>query len=238
MSNILYYKLLEACRERGCPVCRVEAESVERHIENQFYENVNSPKWRASLRTSLGLCHEHAWLTVDKRLGDALGFSIIYRDVVNSVLSHLDEEASRSQPSRHWTARLRQIPEQARSLLERWLSAITPSRRCPICEHRDETARTILSVLLDGLKKQELVDALQTSGGLCFPHLQKSIEQVQDVSAGETLFALQRERLEALRAELMEFIRKNDYQAASEGFGVEGDAWLRAVAMVVGSRRL
>ena len=237
MSNILYYKLLEACRERGCPVCWVEAESVERHIVNQFYENVNSPKWRDRLRASLGFCHEHAWLAVDKRLGDALGFSIIYRDVVNSVLSHLDKEPGRSQPSRHWTSRLRQVPEQARNLMERWLSAITPSRRCPICEHRDETARTILSVLLDGLKKQELAEALQASDGLCFPHLQKSVEQVQDVSVGETLFALHHEKLEGLRAELMEFIRKNDYQAASEGFGAEGDAWLRAVAMVVGSRR-
>lgn len=237
MSNILYYKLLEACRERNCPVCRVEAESVERHIENQFYESVNSPRWRDRLRHSLGFCHEHAWLAVEKRLGDALGFSIIYRDVLNSVLSLLDEERGRSQPSRHWAARLRQIPEQARSLVEGWLSAITPSKRCPICEHRDETTRTILSVLVDGLKKQELAEALQASDGLCFPHLQKAVEQVQDVSVGETLLALQHEKLEGLRAELMEFIRKNDYQAAAEGFGAEGDAWLRAVAMVVGSRR-
>jgi hypothetical protein len=238
LSNILYFKLLEACRERGCPVCRVEAESVERHIQNQFYENVNSPRWRDRLRASLGFCHEHAWLAVDKRLGDALGFSIIYRDLVNSVLFRLDEDGSPPQPSRHWAARLRQVPEQARSLMERWLPAITPAKRCPICEHRDETARTSLSVLLEGLKKQELVDGLKASAGLCFPHLQKAVEQARDVSASQTLFALQHEKLESLRAELVEFIRKNDYQAASEGFGSEGDAWLRAVALIAGSRRI
>ena len=232
MSNILYYKLLEACRERGCPVCRVEAQSVERHIENQFYENVNSPKWRDRLRLSLGFCREHAWLAVDKRLGDALGFSIIYRDVVNSVLSRMEQEGDLPRP------RLRQVPEQVRSMAEKLLYAITASRPCPICEYRDDTRLTILSVLVAGLKKQELVDALRASDGFCILHLQKSVEQVKDVSVSHALLTIHQERLEKLRAELMEFIRKNDYQAADEGFGAEGDAWLRAVTLVVGARRV
>ena len=71
LSNFLFYRLMDACREEGCPVCRVEQENVERFLENQFYENVNSPKWRDKLRGSLGFCHEHAWLAVDRRLGDA-----------------------------------------------------------------------------------------------------------------------------------------------------------------------
>lgn len=238
LSNFIYYKLLDACRAEGCPVCRVEAHSVERHIENQFYENVNSPKWRDRLRASLGFCHEHAWLAVDKRLGDALGFSIIYRDLVNSILTRMEEQGTPPRPSRHWTSYLRQLPEQVRTVMERLLSAIAPVRRCPICDHRDEITRITLSVLVDGLKKQELVEALQASHGLCLPHLQKSLEQVRDAPAGESLFAIQHGKLEILRAELMEFIRKNDYLAASEGFGREGDAWLRAVAMLVGSRRL
>jgi hypothetical protein len=237
LSNFIYYKLLEACRESGCPVCRVEQEIVRRYIENQFYENVNSPKWRDRLRASLGFCHEHAWLAVDRRLGDALGFSIIYRDILNSVLTRLEEDGSAAHSSRHWTSLLRQVPEQARTLMQRLLNAITPAKRCPVCEHRDEMTRMILSVMVDGLNEQELIDALEASDGLCLPHLQKSLEQVRDVSACELLLGVQRGKLETLRAELMEFIRKNDYQVAQEGFGREGDAWLRAVALIVGTRK-
>ncbi len=235
MPNLTAYQLLEACREPGCPVCRVEQRSVERYLDNQLYENVNSPKWRDKLRASLGFCHEHAWLAVNQRLGDALGFSIIYRDVVNHVLSNLDRGTA--QAPRGLSTILRQVPEGARTLIENILSAMTPRKRCPACEHRDETTRATISILLEELKSSEMRDALQASDGLCLPHLRQTLEHVQDVTVSKSLLGLHRGKLERLRYELEEFIRKNDYQLIGEGFGEERDAWLRAIAMVAGSRK-
>jgi hypothetical protein len=210
---------------------------VERYLDNQFYENVNSPKWRDRLRASLGFCREHAWLAVDKRLGDPLGFSIIYRDIASSILNHLDANTRRARLPRGWTSLPGRVPEQARRAIEQMLFAITPRKRCPICEHRDETRRNILSALVEALSSTEMFQALQSSDGLCLPHLQLALEHVRDPSDVERLRTIQRDRLESLRAELDEFIRKNDYRFAEEGFGREGDAWLRAVALVVGRRR-
>lgn len=235
MPNLTAYQLLEACREPGCPVCRVEQRSVERYLDNQLYENVNSPKWRDKLRASLGFCHEHAWLAVNQRLGDALGFSIIYRDVVNHVLSNLDRGTV--QAPHGLSSILRQVPEGARTLIENMLSAMTPRKRCPACEHRDETTRATISILLEELKSSEMRDALQASDGLCLPHLRQTLEHVQDVTVSKSLLDLHRGKLERLRYELEEFIRKNDYQLIGEGFGEERDAWLRAIAMVAGSRK-
>lgn len=209
---------------------------MARYLENQFYENVNSPGWRDRLRGSLGFCHEHAWLAVARRLGDPLGFSIIYRDVLNHILKRLEEKVVHPRSSRHWMSLLRQVPEQTRTVMERLLYAITPTRRCPVCELQEETRRELLSVLVDGLRKPELVDALRSSTGLCLPHLQRSLEEVKDTAACESLLVIHREKLEALRAELEEFIRKSEYRV-QEGFGAEGDAWLRAIAQVVGGRR-
>jgi len=227
---------MDACREGGCPVCRLEQQSVERYLENQFYENVNSPRWRESLRASLGFCHEHAWLTVDRRLGDALGFSIIYRDLLNSVLMRLEETGSPPQSSPQWTALLRKFPEKTRISVARMLNAIIPAGRCPVCEHREAKTREIVTVLVDGLKKPEILDALRSSSGLCLPHLQQSLEKVRDVGATEKLILLHREKMEGLKAELEEYIRKSDYQV-QESFGREGDAWRRAIALVVGARK-
>jgi hypothetical protein len=195
----------------------LEQQSVERYIDNQFYENVNSPKWREQLRASLGFCYEHAWLGVDKRLGDALGYSIIYRDLVNSILRHLENEAIRNRN-------------------EKIRDAITPRKRCPVCEQRDHVTHTYITVLLKELKTPEMVSALKASEGLCLSHLKLALEQVREESAREQLLNIQREKLQSLRSELDEFIRKNDYQAAQEGFGSEGDAWLRAIGMLVGRR--
>jgi hypothetical protein len=227
------YKLLEACRAEGCPVCRLEQQDVERYLDRKFYENVNSPAWRDSLRASLGFCHEHAWLAVNGRLGDALGLSIIYHDIVNSVTKQLSN--SPASTSHRRTSLLRQTPKPARDMIEKMLAALTPRKRCPVCEHRDEMTRSVLSALVKELEKPEMTAALQASDGLCLPHLRLALEHVKESSVYEKLLAIHREKFESLSAELAEFIRKNDYRAAKEGFGKEGNAWLRAVGMIVGS---
>lgn len=234
MPSSIVYNLLEACRAEGCPICRLEQKSVERYLDNQFYENVNSPKWRDRLRPSLGFCREHAWLGARKRLGDALGYSIIYRDIINSILTHWDEVSSPTHPPRGRRALREQISEPSRNLIERVRKALTAHKRCPVCEHRDETTHTHLSVLVEELKTSEMRTALQASEGLCLPHLRLALEQVKDVSTSDILLNIHREKLESLRAELSEFIRKNDYQAIDEGFGKEGNAWLRAIGIIVG----
>jgi hypothetical protein len=231
------YKLLEACRESGCPVCRLEQRTVERYIDSQFYENVNSPRWRDQLRASLGFCHEHAWLAVDKRLGDALGFSIIYHDIISGIVRQLDGEALPSRFQRRRNTRLGRLPEAARRMVEEIMAAVTPRTRCPACEHRDQVTRTNLASLVEELHHAEVADALAASEGLCLPHLVLALDHVRDDAAAEKLLATQRAKLETLKGELAEFIRKNDYQVMGEGFGSEGNAWLRAIAVVTGSRK-
>ena len=218
MPSSTVYNLLEACRAKGCPICQLEQQGVERYLDQQFYENVNSPKWRDQLRLSLGFCHEHAWLGVDQRLGDALGYSIIYRDLVNTVLKQLEIE-----PSRHKTAKS--------------TDALATHRTCPVCEHRNHITRTYLAVLAEQLKTPEMISALQGSDGLCLPHLRMALTHIWVEADREQLVQIHRQKLEGLRAELDEFIRKNDYQAAQEGFGSEGDAWLRAISIIVGRRK-
>jgi hypothetical protein len=237
LSSSIVYNLLEACRETGCPICHLEQKSVERYLDHQFYENVNAPAWRDRLRASHGFCHEHAWLGVNQRLGDALGYSIIYRDIVNSILTQLEDPNSPAPAPRRGRSFLRQIPEAVQTMIAKMLPALTPRKRCPVCEHREETTRSTLSVLVEELETPEMTDALQASEGLCLPHLRLALERVKDLSACETLLTIHRAKLESLRAELDEFIRKNDYQAIKEGFGKEGDAWLRAVGMIAGSRK-
>jgi hypothetical protein len=236
LPSSIVYNLLEACREEGCPICRLEQKSVERYLDQHFYENVNSPRWRDRLRDSLGFCREHAWLGVDQRLGDALGYSIIYRDLLNSILNRLKDGSSAALPVRQKRSPLRQVPQAVQDLIEKALTALTPRKGCPVCEHRDEASHTLITVLVGELNTADMRNALQASKGLCLPHLRQTLEQIKDVAACETLLNIHREKLESLKAELEEFIRKNDYQAIKEGFGREGDAWLRALAVVAGRR--
>lgn len=234
MSSFTSYELLLACRQPGCAVCRLEQRTLERYLESQLYESVNTTALRNRLRASLGFCREHAWLAVDKNLGDALGFAIIYRDVIGATLKRLEESLATA-PARRPIGLIQRIREKLSSRVDNAIRAITPRKRCPACQRRDEITPMIISSLSEGLAQPELVDALQSSDGLCLPHLRLALEAVRDAASFEKLVSTHLEKLAGLQSELAELIRKNDHRFIHETFGHEGDAWRRAVAMVVGS---
>jgi hypothetical protein len=228
--------LLLACEKPGCPVCRLEQKATQQYLDGLLYESVNSPTLRNRLRVSHGFCNEHAWQAIDHRLGDALGFAIIYHYVVNSVLRQLDATGKPRTPGR-WANFLNRLPLGVRTSVENALYALSTWKRCPACQQRDEFLPMVITELLGSLDQTKTVEALQTSEGLCFHHLRMTLQQASDAQACEALISIHRSKLENLRAELAELIRKNDYRFNKEKLGKEGDAWSRAVGLVNGSRK-
>jgi hypothetical protein len=235
MPSSITHDLLEACHQTGCPVCRLEQRSLERYIENLFYASVNDIKTRERLRGSLGFCREHAQITVDRRLGNALGFAIIYNDVITNILRDLESDTV-PPSTRPLSTLLKQMPQQVSATVQRVIYALTPHKHCIVCQQQDKVLHNIISFLIEGLNDSELGKALRASDGLCIPHLKKSFESVRDQETGNLLLSIHREKLESLRNELEEFIRKNDYRFKDEGFGTEGDSWRRAVNKLTGDR--
>ena len=234
MPSSTAYDLLQACHKPGCPACRVEQGAVERYISNLFYESVNDIQIRERLRSSLGFCREHARLAVDNNLGNALGFAIIYQDVINNILKQLKSDAELPH-TRRWSTLLQRVPEQIGEIVQRVLYALTPQKHCVACQQRERTLHLIISSLMESLQEPEMREALRTSDGLCIPHLKKAFEAVTDPDVCDVLLSIQREKLESLRAELAEFIRKNDYRFTEEGIGAEGDSWRRAIGRLTGN---
>ncbi|MCX6078618.1 MAG: DUF6062 family protein [Chloroflexi bacterium] len=95
---------------------------------------------------------------------------------------------------------------------------------------------TWLSSNLSEISKHILSVKLQSvfaaSQGLCFAHLRQAQAVLRDPGKRNVLIKLQREVMQALRSDLAEYIRKNDYRFIAEPSGVERDAWIRAVRMV------
>jgi hypothetical protein len=236
MPESTFHELLEACGQPGCPVCRLESRTLERYVGNLFYESVNDVKTREHLRGSLGLCREHAQLTVDKKLGNALGFAIIYQDVIKNILRGMEKDATPPTSTRRLASFLKQMPEQVSAAVQRVIYALTPHKHCLVCQQQEKAVHIFISALVDSLSDPETVKAFQASGGLCMPHLKKAFELVRDPSTYDLLLSVNREKLESLNAELAEYIRKSDYRFQHEGFGPEGDSWRRAVNKLTGDR--
>ena len=195
--------LLEACHQDGCPVCRLEHAADLRYIDRLFYERVNEYELRVHLRASLGFCHNHSRMANEEIHAKALGVAIIYDDLLRVVL----EQTGKSRPS------------------------LSIDKKCPVCENQSQVTARIFLDLTKHINSEELQAALRSSRGLCFSHLRHALGVMRDSTARNLLLQIQREIITALRAELAEYIRKNDYRFIGEEIGSERDAWIRALKM-------
>jgi hypothetical protein len=235
MSISIFHSLLEACAEAGCPVCGLVERSVLRYLDGLFYECVTDEDTRFRLRSSLGFCFAHAWQALDSGLADALGVSIIYHDLVGSLLQGLPEPGQSAEGKSGPFTRLSGLLKPATENARRAIQALTAEATCPACLQQEMFRSTTIDALLQGLEDERLSAALEKSDGLCLPHLRAAFERSNPAQAAR-LLAILRPKLQSLRGELAEFIRKNDYRYVGEPIGDERDAWQRAVGLVVGKK--
>lgn len=229
----LYYRLLEACASPGCPVCRVTLHQVDRFLDVLFYESVNDIPTRALLRKSRGFCSSHAWRLLDGEVGNALGIAIIYHDVLTNVLRDLPAAPPDQTGLNSFFGR---AARQAGDWLKSALAALSPKEPCLACKEREQATALTLAVMRGALREEEFAAALESSEGLCLPHLRLALEHAGDDTSLPLLLEQSRPKLEVLNAELGEFIRKNDYRFRSEGFGSEGSSWRRVISKFNGER--
>ena len=147
--------------------------------------------------------------------------AILYED----FLRHVRDEVVAAQapaPGRKW--------RHGRSALA------PPERGCPACESTDFVATNYLRILATAPEDSEPARALrQPARGICLPHLAMGLERVGSEGGAERLEALYLSAEEDLRADLREFIRKQDYRRRLEGFtNYEVNSWARAVYRLVG----
>jgi hypothetical protein len=235
-NDPIYYELLEACQQGGCPVCRVIIGQVDRYMDALFYENVNDIPTRAQLRKSLGFCSKHAWRLLDGEVGNALGIAIIYHDVIGNVLRNLPQTLDAPKKTggllKMFGLATQSVEEASRQIL----GALLPQRRCLVCQHQEQVGRLTIEILLEYLRDERLVEAFASSDGLCLPHLHQSLERSLKPQGRAFLLAVNKDRLASLHDDLAEYIRKNDYRFRDEDFGPESNSWRRAISKIQGEK--
>jgi len=210
------YELRLACQKPGCPVCTLIQRAGARYIEGTFNESMLDPGIRQNLAESMGFCYEHTWQSIDLKLSEALGHAILYQDIVKNVLNTIKE--NENNPGQQLTSALDQVKE------------------CPACRIEEDTLERIVDSLVAALRDQDFIGEFQQSTGLCLPHLKRLLPRL-DKKRQATILDHQRVRMESLKAELAEFIRKSDYRFRDEVIGKEGDSYKRAADVVKGKHR-
>jgi len=210
------YELRAACKKPGCPVCALVQRAGARYIEGTFNESMLDPGIRMKLVESQGFCYEHTWQSIDLKLAEALGHAILYQDMVKHFL--------------------RTVSANERSSGGQLAHALEPEKVCPACRIEEESLERIIDSLAAVLRQADFVDEFRLSSGFCIPHLKRLLPRL-DEKRQQIVLAVECERMESLKSELAEFIRKSDYRYRDEAIGAEGNSYKRAADMVKGKHR-
>jgi hypothetical protein len=91
-----------------------------------------------------------------------------------------------------------------------------------------------LETMLNFLDEKVFTRRFEASFGVCLPHTARAAECHPSHPNLVTLIEAQRGKHARLVAELEEFSRKHDYRFSREAWGMESDAWQRAIEALAG----
>lgn len=230
----------EACESGECLLCYHVAKTTRRYLRTFLHENVCDSSIRERLAASRGFCREHGWALVQiesQQYSDGMGTATVYEHMLLEVLLDLQNALLRfPQHRRRWWQWFGSWWKQ--KVNDSLIRRLNPPRECPLCEHVRTMSDIFLSLLLTHLTHKETMAetraAYAPSAGLCLPHLRQALEQCRDDKTLRFLVTTQQEKLRALRAELLEYLRKHAYRFRHEPMDGEKDSWKRAVAACVG----
>ncbi len=225
-----FYDLVETFPQPGCALCRMIEHDVERFLDSQMYEYVNTPDTHFAMRDSRGLCATHSAQLIDYG-AQVLGIAILDASVLGEVMKLVDQHSSRKPGNARWWSRSASPGSALADVLE-------PTRSCMACDKLEQATRLHIHTFVTYLADPRIQDAFRASSGLCLPHYQMALRESTTPALTETLTTIQMNRWEKLKAELDLFADKYDIRRADIAMGAEGDSWRRALALISGSPRL
>jgi Family of unknown function (DUF6062) len=229
-KSSVYFALLEALADSGCAVCRIMEEASASYLDTLFYEQVTDVGVRRKLRQARGLCNWHGW-RVKNIPTAALGVAIIAQDLLEEECARLAELQRRP----FWRRLGGHVPAQlSPPLLLAYLRGWLQRSICPACQAVSEHEQHALQTMLNFLDEEVFARRFETSFGVCLPHTARAAECHPSHPNLVALIEVQRGKHARLVAELEEFSRKHDYRFSREAWGMESDAWLRAIEALAG----
>ncbi|GAB4442934.1 MAG: hypothetical protein Kow00120_12070 [Anaerolineae bacterium] len=232
MKPISYYDLIEMFPKPGCVVCNLLLRDARRLLDATLYELVNDADTQRAFRGRRGLCNTHSW-QLKHFMGYSLGIATLYRTSITEVLNIIEQSPVDAGNTSNLA---RFLGSDAESGLRSLADALEPTEPCMVCAMLAKAEADYVWTLCQHLTDARIEAAYRESSGLCLPHFQQFLRAVSDPARARHCIAIQRAIWSRLRADLEEFIAKNDYRRHDEPMGPEGDSWSRAIASLAGGK--
>jgi hypothetical protein len=150
-KHLPYFAFVKSLAGPGCPVCAQAKASLDEWFENLLYESANDRPLRHRFDAERGLCGRHVHRLCASD-SDGLGAAIIYRNVLESAVAALS--AGKAPP----------VNEGG----------------CAACDHERDAEERFVGLVADFLGEEEMRSGLESSRGLCLPHVAAVIARRRD----------------------------------------------------------
>jgi hypothetical protein len=150
-KHIPYFRVFDALKAEGCPLCFLIKDGVEKYFDDLLYEKVNDMDFTSRFRETKGFCSEHSYKFL--RYGDSLAVSKTHKLLLADALEGLKN----SKPSKK------------------------NKNECIICDYIEEMDKRYLSVVKEYLNDREFKEGFLKSDGLCIPHYKKLVSKLKPI---------------------------------------------------------
>lgn len=237
-ADIIWLKIEEALKKRGCPICSIMRNSTEHYLENLLYEYVLDVGVRGKLHKSVGFCTNHAYklLNAMKKLNDdGLKIAILYETLLGDELVKLESL------KRDWAyrPRLRKsyffkffIKSDKRKFFEK-IEELKPIGECPACFQERSVESLYIDEFCNRAGDEEFKKLFHSDDVvLCRYHfisILKRCVKIKDENSCTFFIELQISKLSKLLNYMTEFIDKHDYQYRKSFTTEELSSWRLAL---------
>ena len=225
--GMMWVKLEESLDGAGCPVCNQVGRSEAHYLESMLYEYVLDAGVRKKLHHSHGFCTRHAAtaLEAEKKLNsDGLHLATMYDSVLDEGLRILKNQI---------TALEELEKEKRRRRPEKQVHPAHASK-CFVCEFAAEAEAGAVHGLLYFSRDRDFLKMYAASKAIiCFRHIEALVKE----RVGLELVSETVQKVEKLKVNLSEFIRKHDHQSAHDYREDELNSYVSAVRFFAGSCR-
>jgi len=233
-------RLEEALNKPGCAVCRLAHETAIHSMDSFLWENSNDPVVGQKIQAAYGFCPPHTQMLAAIDLatsGSVLGVNQVYARVAKKTIQNLQGSLKTARRGKGLSLMLEKLglPAARRG----GDPPLTPQANCPVCDQVEISTRNTISTMCEELESgnQAFRQIYAQSSGVCLLHLRASVFHYGNAfpKAAEYLFADCSQRLETQRANMMEYIRKQNYEYQDEEVtSEESSAWRKVLTFFTG----
>ena len=217
-------RLVAACGQPGCPVCRCVADASRRYLEALLHEQVTDVETRRRLRRAGGFCAGHGAM-LQELPGAAFGAAIVHEDLLRLAIERFERLETRRAGARGWLA----------GLGARRSRPSAGTGTCPACADAAGAEARAVDAMLALADDAALRSAYEASDGLCVPHLALATEQGRGRADTAPLLAATLSKWRALRETLGGFLARHGRRNGDPLTADEARALRRALATLGGA---